>query len=71
MEDIRLGERMVVISKKYYAGGEVVTELIMPENKDVDCHISITHKKGPNAFILGDSYQVSFSRLDSSANPEG
>jgi len=62
MEDIKLGENLLVISKKYYSGGEVVTELIMPENKDIDCHISITHKNSPNAFVLGDKYTLSFIR---------
>lgn len=70
MEDIRVMEKVMVISKKYYAGGEVVTEFITPENQVIDCHISITQKKGGNAFVLGDSYFISFARVDSSINPE-
>ena len=62
MEDIRVTEKVMVISKKYYAGGEVVTEFITPENQDVDCRISLTEKKGPSAFVLGDKYILSFIR---------
>jgi hypothetical protein len=62
MEGIKLGENILVISKKYYAGGEITTELIMPENKDIHCQVIITHKKGDCKFELGAKYALLFMK---------
>lgn len=60
MEEIKLGENLLVISKKFYAGGEITTELIMPENKDINCNVMVTHKRGNSNFELGAKYALIF-----------
>lgn len=60
MEDIKLGNNLLVISKKYYAGGEITTELIMPDSTDVNCNVTITHKRGDCNLELGAKYALLF-----------
>jgi len=63
IEEINILEPLLVFSKKYYAGGEIVTELITPENKEMDTRIEITFKKGEDVFKLGQKYRVTFTQI--------
>jgi len=54
-------DRLMVISKKYYAGGEVVIELITPDNKNINCNMNITIKAGEDPFLLGGKYNITFA----------
>lgn len=64
IQEINILEPLLVLSKKYYAGGEVVTELITPENKEMNSKIEITFKKGEDIFKLGKKYRVTFTQIE-------
>ena len=64
ISEINILEPLLVLSKKYYAGGEVVTELITPENKEMNTNIQITFKKGEDVFKLGKNYRVTFTQIE-------
>ena len=64
IQEINILEPLLVFSKKYYAGGEVVTELITPENQDMNTRIEITFKKGEDVFKLGQKYRVTFTQIE-------
>jgi len=52
---------LLVMSKKYYAGGEVVTELLLTDSPDMHCQVIITDKKGNDNFKLGAKYATLFT----------
>lgn len=64
IQEINILEPLSVFSKKYYAGGEIVTELITPQNKEMDTRIEITFKKGEDVFNLGQKYRVTFTQIE-------
>lgn len=57
---ITIQELLLVLSKKYYASGEIVVEFITPENKEINTRIEITLKKDKDLFQLGKKYKVTF-----------
>ena len=63
IQEINILEPLAVFSKKYYMGGEVVTEFITPENKEMNTRIEITFKKGEDVFKLGKKYRVTFTQI--------
>lgn len=64
IQEINILEPLLVLSKKYYAGGEVVMELITPENKEMNTRVEITFKKGEDVFKLGQKYRVTFTQIE-------
>ncbi len=64
IQEINILEPLLVFSKKYYAGGEIVTELITPENKEMNTRIDITFKKEGDIFKLGKKYRVTFTQIE-------
>lgn len=64
--EINIIEPLLVFSKKYYAGGEVVVELITPDNKELNTNINITFKKGEGfqIFQLGKKYIATFTQIN-------
>ncbi|MFH1231365.1 MAG: hypothetical protein V1709_07715 [Planctomycetota bacterium] len=63
ISEINILEPLLVLSKKYYAGGEVVIEFITPENKEINSHVEITFKKSEDVFKLGQKYRVTFTQI--------
>lgn len=65
-QEINILEPLLVLSKKYYAGGEIVTEFITPENQEMNTRIEITFKKNilKDVFILGQKYRVIFTQIE-------
>ena len=61
--EIRLVKPLYVLSKKYYAGGEVVIEFITLDNRDTNCKMEMTFKNKIDAdqFELKKEYCVNFS----------
>lgn len=62
--EINILEPLLVFSKKYYAGGEIVNELITPENEDLNTNITINFKKGGDIFKLGKKYKITFTEIE-------
>ena len=65
IQEINILEPLLVYSKKYYAGGEIVTEFITPENQDMNTRIEVTFKKGEDAFRLKGKYRITFTEIRS------
>lgn len=63
-QNINILEPLLVFSKKYYAGGEVVTELITPNNKEMNTIITVTFKKNEDAFELNKKYRFTFTLVE-------
>lgn len=59
---IILNQPLFVLSKKYYAAGEVVIEFITQDNKENNYRAELTFRNSAEAdlFELGKEYQVSF-----------
>ena len=64
IQEINILEPLLVLSKKYYAGGEIVTEMITPQNQDMNTNITVTFKKGEDVFRLGKKYRVTFTQVE-------
>lgn len=67
VEEINILEPLFVFSKKYYAGGEIVNELITPNNKDMNTLVTVTFKKGEDVFKLKGKYRVTFTQIEENA----
>ena len=63
--EIKLKEPLFVLSKKYYAGGEVVIEFIVLNNQKVNVVMTLTFKTKEEAdiFELKKEYQVEFTPI--------
>ena len=64
IQEINILEPLSVFSKKYYAGGEVVTEFITPQNEEMNTRIEITFKKGEDIFHLKKKYRITFTEIE-------
>lgn len=61
--EIKLAKPLFVLSKKYYAGGEVVVEFITLDNKDNCAKVEMTFKNKEEAdrFELKKEYYAAFT----------
>ena len=64
LSEIKILEPLLVFSKKYYAGGEIVTEFITPQNDKMNIRIEITFKQGKDMFKLDYKYRVTFTQIE-------
>ena len=56
-----------VLSKKYYAGGEITIEFVILENKATNANLTITFKNNEEMaelFRLGKEYKLSFTQIE-------
>lgn len=66
--EIKLEKPLFILSKKYYAGGEVVIEFITLENKEDNAKIEMTFKNKEDAdrFELKKEYYAAFTLAERS-----
>jgi len=57
-------KKLLAISKKYYAGGEITTEFIVPDDPQISCQVIVTDKTGKDHFTLGAKYTLDFIKED-------
>jgi len=64
--EIELDKPLYVLSKKYYAGGEVVIEFVTLDNRDNFAKMEITFKDKQEAekFELKKEYYVDFNPIE-------
>ena len=67
---IEITKPLYALSRKEYAGGEVVYEFIVMNNIDVDAKFFLTLKQGEEVrlFKLGKEYDVGFKLTEGKEN---
>lgn len=64
LSEINILEPLLVFSKKYYAGGEIVIEFITPNNDEMNTRVEVTFKNGEDVFKLRKKYKVAFTQIE-------
>lgn len=63
---MRLKEPLYLLSKKYYAGGEVTLEFLIINNKELTANMNLTLKDKlvADLFELGQNYEIEFKKKE-------